>query len=94
MAQGRAAVDADRTNFAPETVSPERNKDKLETKCSKSGYPDYLPAHNGLVAGSNTLKLTYLFCADRQSEVTFSIEPSNRYAFACDSLSNSSISCF
>jgi hypothetical protein len=43
MAQGRAAVDADRTNFAPETVSPERNKDKLETKCSKSGYPIIFP---------------------------------------------------
>jgi hypothetical protein len=44
----------DRTNFAPETTSPERNEgDQSPTKINKineAGF--YPPAHNGQVAGS------------------------------------------
>jgi hypothetical protein len=45
---------ADRTNFRPETTSPERNeRDQSPTKIQQNHEAGlYPPAHNGLLAGS------------------------------------------
>jgi hypothetical protein len=45
---------ADRTNFTPETTSPERNeRDQSPTKIQQNHEAGlYPPAHNGLLAGS------------------------------------------
>jgi hypothetical protein len=47
----------DRTSFAPETTSPERNEgDQSPTRIKQINEAGlYLPAHNGLVAGSGPL---------------------------------------